>query len=287
MDEFQEPTEAILGTDDSDVPALGDHGLEDDVAGQQPVPEAGAPDTGDFDPKSWEMTYQGNKVIPKDRQHLINLAQQGYGYSKGMEGLKRDRAEIDAQRQNLSKYDTLDQALTQNPQLAQNIWGLVQQQMQGGVQQSPEGSQDEQQQMQLPPEVMQKMQDFDKFRQTYDAKQADESLTREIDDLKKQYPNDPWNVDDGSGTLQERVINHALQNNIMDIGVAYKDLMWPQMEARIKADTLKAQAESQKANKRKGVVDNGIPGQKAPATKTGYKSGDSYNDLVERAVQTI
>ena len=120
-----QPSSAVIpGTED---PVQGQQGNDSpgavDTQGQGQEGTQGQPGTpaATWNPQEWGMTYKGQQVFPKDRQHLVNLAQQGWGYSQSMEQLKREKAEIEASKGQYSKYDALEKALTQNPQLANSI----------------------------------------------------------------------------------------------------------------------------------------------------------------------
>lgn len=272
-DEVQPNADIIPGTDiQEEESGLGNG--EETVEGEgEGTPQPGE---SEFDPNKWAMTYKGSQVIPRDRQHLVNLAQQGYGYSKAMEGIKRERTEMEGSREKYSKYDALEQALQANPEMANKIWGMVNQQ-QGG-----EGNGD---QPGLSPEVASKLQEFDQFKTEYRATQADNSLKSEIDQMKRDYPDETWDVDSGEGTLESRILQHALDNKILDLRVAYKDMMWDQMQSKIKSTTLAKQKAAKIAAKKAGIVDGGAPGQGTRQLTGGYKAGDSWNSLTDKVMQ--
>lgn len=270
----QPSTEVIPNTDDPSPD------FEGNAAGGEAGEESGQSQTtqqDNFDPKTWSMTYKGQTVMPKDRQHLINLAQQGWGYSQSMADLKRQRAEIEASKGKYSKYDALDQALTSNPQLAESIWGIVQKHNGTGSDNQPGQG--------LPPEVMTKLQEFDQFKQTYQQQQADQTLQSELKELRGKYTDEPWDVNTGEGTLEQRVIQHALDKNILDLHVAYKDLMWDNMQSKVKATTLNKAKEAKLKAAKQGIVDGGSPDSGSAAKDQTYKSGDTYHSLTEKILQ--
>lgn len=268
--------DSILGTDTPTDAQTG--GVQD----QQQQPQQGQqPET--WDPKPWKMTYKGTEVYPSSREHLVNLAQQGYGYSQSMAQLKKDRQEIESTKTRYQKYDALEAALQANPDLATNIWELVE----GRKQNTRGNSEGDDQGFRLPPEVLNKLGEFDKFKSTYEQQRADESLEKEISELRSKYPDQPWDTDTGSGTFRERLLSHALENNILDLRLAYKDLMWDAQMTNVKADALKQNKEQRQKAKAAGVVDAGIPAGAQQRQESTYKHGASYNDQAAAALKAL
>ena len=275
--EAQPSSNVIPGTEDPSV--QGQQG--DTEGGEDPGTQgaAGAAPAQTWNPQEYAMSYRGQTVMPRDRQHLINLAQQGWGYTKSMEQLNREKQEMESKRGQYQKYDALEEALKTNPQLAESIWGMVQKQYSGS------GGETDPAQNQLPPEVMQKLNEFDQFKQDFASSKADESLSKEIQQLRSSNPNNNWDVDDGNGTLQQRVLQHALDNNILDLRVAYRDMMWDTQAATVKAEALLQAKQARQAQKKAGVVDGGIPTNGASKKESGgYKAGDSYQALQDKVL---
>ena len=64
----------LLTHDESAAPPVQESAPQED--GQTPVQEP------EFSPDQWTLNYKGQTIVPKDRQHLINLAQKGHSFEQ-------------------------------------------------------------------------------------------------------------------------------------------------------------------------------------------------------------
>jgi hypothetical protein len=231
----------------------------------------------DFVPDKWQLKYRDKVVVPKDRDHLINLAQQGFSYSQRMAELKQRETEIENNRQRYEQYEKLDKAFEANPQFRKQIFDWYNQSF------SPEQKQQAEQQVQqqagpaaaqIPQELLQEIASFRQFKEQFEQQQeqqasaaAEKEVQTEIEELKKKYPRDDWDTLSSNGmTLAQEIIKHALDNGSIKLETAYRDLMWDQHVKSIEAETLKKAAEQSKVAKRAGIVAGGkAKGVQAPA----------------------
>lgn len=244
-----------------------------------PGTEGAAPSAPSFNPNEWALNYKGQQVTPKDRQHLINLAQQGYGYSQAMEILNKEKREIQEMRSQYGKYAELDERFKKDPNFQQHILQAVQSYGVGG---SREGEQ-------MPPQlakVMQELEEIKNFQKQYERKAADAEVQREMEDLRKTYPDEQWDFNDGSGTLSEKLLKHAYDNHIPNLKSAYRDFMFDKMAANTKAEALK-KAEAEKAAALKAGKVAGAGMGAAPSKSVEYAPGDSYNDITQKALSML
>jgi len=268
----------------------GDQGQGDQGQGQQPQ-QGQAQQDGDqgqaqgqqqqsqqqqtdpnWDPKAYAMTYRGQTVYPKDRQHLINLAQQGWSYSTEMQRLNQEKQQMQEQQQRLAQYQQFDQYLKQNPHVAQAMLQAAQQNVQ-----QPGG----QQQPSVPPQIMQKMQTLEQTVQQQQEWYQDQQLDSEIKQLRSKYPNVDWDTDKGGGNLEKNLLQFALDNNLSNLDHAYRVMMFDRTQTDTKANALKQQMQQRQQQHQQGIVQGG--GQ-APAQspQSGYKPGMSYKDLTDQ-----
>lgn len=254
-----------------------------DQPAQPPV--QGQAQSSNWNPTEWQLDYRGQKVTPRDKDHLRQLAQQGYSYSQSMAMLKKQQQDL---QNRYSRYQTLEQTFEQHPELANQIWGSVQQYLQQ-VNQPQQQAQPNGQQAYVPPELLQKVQELDQFRNQYVEKQADQELEAEISQLKSKYADQPWDVDngDGNGTLIYRVMKHAYDGNYPSLNAAYRDLMWDAHMTNTKAETLKKAQETRQAQTKAGVISGGTGLTAAKPATSGYQSGDDYKTLVSKAVAEL
>jgi hypothetical protein len=276
--------DTIYGTGAPTEPQLpqSQPGQQDNVPDQQGQP-APAQSQQSWNPNEYALNFHGRTILPRDKEHLVNLAQQGYSYSQSMAILKKEKEELEGTKQKFGQYEQFDTLLQQNPQIAQKIWALFTEQNNNNNNgAAPEN------QVTLPPEIVHKLTEFDRFTAEYRAEKADSLLSKELSELRKMYPDQAWDTDvDGRGTLEDRVLQHAYANGIGNIKMAYKDLMWDTVQTQAKSDVLKAEQEKKAAARRAGIVDGGQPpAGMAPAAPM-YKKGSSYHDLQEAALKSL
>jgi len=229
----------------------------------------------DFNPDSFALNYKGQTIIPKDRQHLINLAQQGHGYSQRMEELNKREKELETLGQSYSRYEGLDKAFQENPALAQEIQNVVQRYQQGLVGQDGE---------ELDPqlvEIRQKTEELERFKQETQARMADQQLQSEVKSLREANPDFPWDVDDGSGTLEQKVLKHAFDTQSPSLTMAFRDMMWDNHTLNQRAKGAKQVQANRQKQLSSGVVQR--TSTPPPPQNNSFNPNDSYADLAGKA----
>jgi hypothetical protein len=74
--------------------------------------------------------------------------------------------------------------------------------------------------------VLQEIDQLKQFKSSFEADQANKALDAEVQDIRKQYPDQPWDVLDENGqSLEMRVYDHAIKNGIQSFKTAFRDLM--------------------------------------------------------------
>jgi len=253
--------------------------------------QAAAPD--DFNPDTWQLKYRDQVIKPKDKNHLINLAQQGFSYSQRMAELKAKEQEIETNRQRFEQYEKLEQAFEKNPQFRDQIFKWYQESF------TPAQQQQQQQQVQqqagntnVPPELLQEIAALKEWKESWEsqqatqkAAQADQEVMSEVDKLKGKYPRDDWETLSSNGmTLIQEIIKHALDNNGIKLETAYRDLMWDSHVKTTEAETLKRATEDKKAAAKAGIVSGG----KSKGSKTPEPTTPAVNyDEAERHIKEL
>lgn len=258
------------------------------LEGEQPQGDSQQVAQNQFDPKAFEMNYKGQLIYPNDKQHLINLAQQGHSYSQNMEKLNAQQKEIEEQKSVYGHYKTLDEAMQNNPVLNQKITQLYQDHTSGKLYNNQQEQPQEGYEDYADPRVNQletKLQDMEKWREEEVGRKADQELDNAIDELKKKYPDQPWDKDTGDGTLQQRLIKHAIDKDINDIGLAYRDLMFDNLTANVQSETLLKHKETLQKNHQNGIVGtgHGVTQQ----NQLQYSPDDDYGDLTQKAIKSL
>jgi hypothetical protein len=255
----------------------GDAGATDGAGQEQSqVPQ--------FDPQQWGYKYKGQMIFPKDRNHLITLAQQGHMAAQRMAELNKLRTDLDAQGKQYEPLKQLDEVFKKNPKFAQKIWDLYQRAQSGeDVLNGGGGEKEDPVYGQLTQEVQSVKSDLQKIKE----EKEDQALEREIDTLKKNHADHEWGTDEGDGTLEFRIMKHAHDNGFNSLESAYRDLMWDTVRTNTEASTLQKAKENRVAEKKAGVIDKGGTGQR-PAQKSGINIRDvSYNQIAEAAIKGL
>jgi len=248
--DINESPEAAEETSSQEEVATEEQPIVEEGAEQELDPAAAQPSADDFDSAAWTLKFRGRDVVPRDRQHLVNLAQQGYLYSQRAQELKTREEQLNQQSTKYEQYQKLAEAFQANPDLQKKIMGLYNESMTG--QQQQPGQPDPTQAFQP---YVQKIDQLEQRLRSYDDRQADKELQSEIKGLKDKYPDSQWDIPNEAGrTFEWEVLNHAHQNNFKTLEQAYRDMMWDTVQTRTKANTLKAQAEQQQKLHKQGVV---------------------------------
>jgi hypothetical protein len=258
-------------------------GQGDDQGGQQ-VQDGGQQGGGQptWNPKEYALKYRDKEVLPRDRQHLIDLAQQGFSYSKRMAELKELEKQLETQRGKYSQYSQLEEAFAKNPVFRKKVLEWYNSSM------SPDGGQQEEggQAAAIPKELVDTIRElqervgkYDEDRQLHEQERADKELSGEIDELKKKYSRQDWDQLASSGkTLMQEICEHAYNMGGIKLETAYRDLMWDSHTKNSEANGRKAAAESAAAAKKAGMVSGGK--SKGAATPQEVNtSGMSYDQL--------
>jgi len=254
-------------------------------AGQFGAPEAGgdqtqAPVAPEFNSQHWALNYRGQQSFPRDRNHLIDLAQKGQGYERGQEELNRMKTEYAQKEAGFQKYADLENRFNSDPTFAQKVWDLNNQQVNGGVQESYE-------QDPRYDNLLGEVNTLKESLQFQQSEQADTSLNTEIRELQSNptFQGQDWNMDNGYGSLTNRVMQHSLDGNFPSLAAAAKDYLWDSMQSRTAGKVLKTSADQIQANHRQGIM-NANSAPPPPAQPLDF-SKETYNSLAEKAVHML
>lgn len=241
---------------------------QEDVQSEKSAPQE------KWDGTPWTYQYKGQQIIPRDKNHVIALMQKGHGFNSEYDQLKQERQQFEDTKSTYDKYAQLDEMFQQNPELQQKINNVVYEHQNGGATKS-EGTE-------LDPTVMEQRQLLEKTQGLYDqltSAQADQALEGEIAQLKQQYPND-WTTDQGEGTLERRILEHAHKGNFPSLAAAYKDYMWDSVQANAKAEALRNNKMTRQNNHKAGKTGLGV--QASPPSPASVNTKNmSYNQIAD------
>lgn len=252
----------------------------DETGTEQTDTDTAEQPVNDFDPKAWGYKYRGQEIYPKDRNHLITLAQQGHMASQRMAELNARAKELDSMQKQFDPYKQLDEVFQKNPKFAQKIWDLYQKAQAGedvtaDVQDNGLGA------------IVQDINGIKTEFQKLKEEKEDQALEREIETLKTAHSDHEWGIDEGDGTLEKRILKHALDGGFSSLESAYRDMMWDSVRTNTEAKTLKQAAQNRVAEKKAGVIDKGGSAQRPQQNNSQSVRGMSWNKIAEAAISGL
>jgi hypothetical protein len=235
-----------------------------DAAGTQDQSVQNAAITETWNPEQWALTVNGQKVLPKSKENILQWANQGYNYSQRASELNKRKADMDAMQNQYAQYKQLNDAFEQNPAFKQKILELYQSTQQGTATPAQQN-----QVAQLPPEILSKLGEVDQIKSEFQAikeEKEDQLLDQELQSLRNKFKDEEWDTDAGNGTLQFQILKKAHDTGVTNLEDVYKMLRFDHIKTNTEAMTRKQMAEQQAENARKGIVSSNVSGQK-PAKK--------------------
>ena len=274
------------GSDPSGVisPSMGDSTPAASPAPSGDQPGNGAsPTESVFDPKSWEIKYNGQTAYPKDQNHAKALMMKGYSYEQAMQKLNKDRESLEGQSIRYKKLADLQDALEQDPKFAEYYYSKLSEYKPDGV---VEGD-DDPKYASLRGELGQtkkQLEELSQFKENFTRQQAKDALNKEIKDLRDSHKDHNWEIDDGDGNLEKRILTHAFEKGFPSLESAYRDFMFDKVEITAKEAALKKEKDRQLADKQKGIVSRD-GGAAAPGKSNGRPT--NYGDAVRQSLKEI
>lgn len=190
-------------------------------------PEAQAPE-----PQTYKLKVDG-KTIDAPLEKVLQWAQLGYNYPQKAQEFNQMKARFDEYsqkeqqlkeiEQKWAPYKEVDEYAAKNP----DWWNAVQEnyrQKMAGAESNADVSRIKQELMQeLQPikEFIEKKQTEEKTRQ---IEQEDKQLSTEVDSIRKSFPNLDFDTPDEEGkSLEMKILEHAMNNDIKSFRVAFRD----------------------------------------------------------------
>ncbi len=217
--------------------ALGESGPSRDI----PLESAPAPVAQEF-----ELTVNG-KQIKANAEQVKQWAQMGYNYPQKAGELNQRQQEFEKQKleyetkfkdyeTKYSPYKAIDEYAAKNP----DWWKQTQEAYNQKAQASglpPEISQLKEELMKELSPVKEFMQNSQAEKQAQKAEQEDKQLTSEIESIRKTYTNIDFDTPDGEGkSLEMKVLEHAMQNDMKSFRVAFRDFYHDQLVGKAKEE---------------------------------------------------
>lgn len=255
------------------------------------------PDTGKTQPPNVEQTTQQvpsstkkfvhkGKEVEATEEQLIKWAQQGYDYGQLMNDFKQTQSQFD---EKYGLYQKIDEYALQNPEWWENVRSSY-----GKLNQDPTQQLGDQQRNDSNDplnifkselqELKQFKDDFIKEKEQAKAREEDQKLDNEINQVRQLYPDLGWNnVNNEGKTLELRVLEHAQKLGTHSFQAAFKDLMFDEL---LNKQTAKAKEETMKVIQRNQKI--GLLGETPDPLKRYLDGGEvrnkSWDQLYDEAV---
>lgn len=297
-----EPTETLEPSKDIDTAAQeaiasGDAITSDkgDATGQAVAGVDGQPAVPVWDGKEYAIKFRDKEIVPKDKAHLITLAQKGYLYDNRVGEMKTREESLQQQEAKLAKLQQLNEAFEKNPKLQQRIFSLYQEVLSGkaeaeqaGDAATAEGNADiaaKLKEMFAP--LQSKVQELESFRQTWIQRDADDWAKHQISDMREKHPEHDWDaVDSESGKpLWKTVVDIAVKKGLTDnLDDAYRLFFFDHVGQSAAADALKKQAEKEAEDRKRGVITTGSTGKTPKQGVVPDTRGKTYDQVAAEAL---
>lgn len=276
--EASEPTGDIEGIDADALLEESSQSTNRDVPMEAPKPdpeEAAKSQAA----QEYELNVNG-QIVKAPIDKLKQWAQQGYDYPQKMAELNKRQAMIDSLEKQYSPYKMIDEYAKTNPEW----WQTVQSQFEAtrAPVQHPQGN--------IDPVVQEKLQALEQFKQQYEAEreakareQQDSALTNEVQTIRKEFSNLDWSSLDQSGySLEQRVLKHAMDNNIASFRAAFRDYNHENIVRLAQEKAKESLAKDTQKRTKLGLLGTSPTPTKGLSEAQGAK-GKSYNDLLNEA----
>ncbi len=264
---------------------------EDAPAGEAAAPSA-APT---WDRAAWEFEANGKKFSPETREQAMTWMSQGRNYSQrafehnnAVKAWERQKSEAEAKYKGYDKYSEIDNYARSNP----DWWSHVTQSWQTRGQPSAQGQPQQPDLSSVLNPIQSELQEIRSWRQQQldterqrDVERADQALSTEIEEIRGQHANIPFDTPDESGkTLEQRVIDHAIKINTSSFRAAFRDYYHDKLVESAKAQNLSAQAKAPAIAAKKGILGvSSVPtkGDDKPVNTKG-RTYDELNRLAQQ-----
>jgi hypothetical protein len=241
-----------------------------------------------FDANYWGLKYRGQEVYPRDEAHLRDLAQMGWSYSQNMEALNREARELERLKSHYSQFEAIDETFKNNPIFAEKVRELHEKLNNG---ESFDGqSEEDTNSIATNPEflaIKKELEAMKTWREEIRNRDADQSIQNELQELQKAFPGQQWGVDNGDGTLEQRIMKHAIDNDISSLRSAYRDYMFDSAQQAAAQAALEQYKQTVQKNNVQGTFAKSVNPPPAPMKSYAYRRGDDYRDLTQKAMDML
>jgi hypothetical protein len=237
--------------------------------------------------EEYEFKWNG-KPVKGTREKVLTWASQGYDYAQQVARMKAER---EAWEQETAQIRQINEYAAKNPQWYDH-WKKAYESrdsLSQNVQANPQTGDDP-----IAP-LRQQLEELNKFRdeimtqrQREQAEREDKELSKEVEDIRKNYPTLDWNtLDDNGHDLEMRVMKYGHENGFKTFRAAFRDLMFDDAVKHHLGSQAEAKKKSIQADAKKGVVDRSKqPFGRNEAPPKNIKN-QSYEDIANEIRQDL
>lgn len=209
----------------------------------------------------------------------------GRDYNHLMEGFNKEKSTWETQRkeydQKFSRYKEVDEFVKTNP----DWWSHVEQSW--NSREKPAVDANIKPLLEELNGLKSAFSEIQQERQQIKYKAEDEKLAQDIQGIRKQYADLPWDSPDETGrTLEYRVIEHANKNGIPTFKAAFLDLNHDLLEKRWESRGREAVVKDTQKKTKLGLLGETQAPTKGLKSAQGVK-GRSYDDLTREALEEL
>lgn len=242
-------------------------------------------------PQEYTIKADG-KEVKAGLDQLLKWAEMGYGAPNKIGSLNKqleDFKKRSSQWETVEKtYKPVDEFAKQNPEWWQHVqkaWEA----RQTFAQSNPDNPlvSDLQSLKQELSELKKFREDIEQQKQTYQTQMEDQALDKQIQSIKQEYADLDWkSVDLDNKSLEARVMDHALKNNIATFRAAFRDYCYDDLLKRSMDKGKEAVTNEMRKNTKLGILGETQAPTKALNTAQNVKS-KTYEDLMKEALSEL
>lgn len=191
-----------------------------------------------FNPQEWAYTFRSETVQPKTREEMIELMQMGHSYRYNKPKWDQQKQELDERAKQYEPYQRLKESLDANPDFRDKLMQMYQEYNGQQVQNPADPRLDE---------ISQKI-------ETWEQRQADMELQKELDQVAASHPEIQWNKDLGEGSPRQQLVRFMAQKGINDPELAYRAMYFPKATQTAAHQAAAKTTQNIKQQHRAGVV---------------------------------
>ena len=230
----------------------------------EPPPAANDPN---FNPQDFSYKFRDEMVTPKSREDMIELMQMGHSYRYNKPRWDELKQSLDQRAQTYETYQKLHESLEANPAFKDELMEMYNRHT-GQQTQQPQGDP-------RVDEVVQKV-------HTWEERQADADLQREVQEVMSKYPHVNWTKDLGEGTPKQQLLNFMAEHGINNPEFAYRAMYFPKATQNAAHQAAAQTTQNIQQQHKAGIVQRGTttpPGGKLTRDDLAKQSWDSLADM--------